>query len=185
MTNAIVQLPTFDPNNGDLLAVVETPKDSRSKYALNFALGVFELRRVLPRGMRFPYDFGFVPSTKADDGHPLDVLLLLEDTAPQGCVIRVRAIGALEARQREPKGQWVRNNRLIAVAVHAKVHADLKSVKELNPRMLDEIEAFFHDYNMLEGKEFEPLKRAGPSTAATLIEQAQGKKKHSDKKRAA
>ena len=181
----LTELPTFDPKSGDLLAVVETPKDSRNKYAFNFELGVFELRRVLPRGMQFPYDFGFVPSTKADDGDPLDVLLLLEDTEPQGCVIRIRAIGALEARQREPKGEWVRNDRLIGVAVHAKLHADLKNVKELNPRMLDEIEAFFHDYNILDGKEFQPLKRAGPSTAASLIEQARNKKKDSDKKRAA
>jgi inorganic pyrophosphatase len=110
---------------------------------------------------------------------------LLEDTAPQGCIVRVRAIGVLKARQREPKGDWVRNDRLIAVAVHAKVHADLKSVKELNPRMLDEVEAFFRDYNLLDGKEFEPLKRVGPSTATALIEEAQSKKKDSDRKRAA
>ena len=183
MKSALTELPTFDPKSADLLSVVETSKDSRNKYAFNFELGVFELRRVLPRGMQFPYDFGFVPSTKAEDGDPLDVLLLLEDTAPQGCVVRVRAVGVLEARQREPKGDWVRNDRLIAVAVHAKVHADLKSVKELNPRLLDEVEAFFRDYNLLDGKEFEPLKRAGPSTAATLIEQA--RKRNSDKKQAA
>ena len=172
----IADLPTFDLESGELLSVVETPKDSRNKYAFNPALGLFELRRVLPRGMLFPYDFGFIPATKADDGDPLDVLLMLEDSAPQGCLVRVRAIGAIEARQREAKGEWQRNDRLIAVAAHAKIHADLRSVKELDPRILDEIEAFFRDYNELDGKEFEPLKRSGPNRAMTLIQEAQEKK---------
>ena len=117
--DGIAALPTFDSESGELLTVVETPKGSRNKYAFNPALGVFELGRVLPRGMLFPYDFGFVPATKADDGDPLDVLLLLDDSAPMGCVIRARAVGVIEARQREEKGDWVRNDRLVAVAVHA------------------------------------------------------------------
>ena len=183
--NAIANLPTFDPKSGDLFAVVETPKGSRNKYAFNPDLGLFEIRRSLPRGMMFPFDFGFVPDTKADDGDPLDVLLLIEDSAPQGCVVRVRAIGAIEARQREANGAWERNDRLVAVAVHAKVHADLKSLKELNPRFLDEIEAFFRDYNEMDGKEFEPLKRGGPNAAASLIEEARNKRKAPDKKAAA
>jgi inorganic pyrophosphatase len=181
--DGIASLPTFNPESGELLTVVETPKGSRNKYAFNPALGVFELRRVLPRGMLFPYDFGFVPATKADDGDPLDVLLLLDDSAPMGCVIRARAVGVIEARQREEKGDWVRNDRLVAVAVHAKLHSDLKSIKELNPRILDEIEAFFGEYNAMDGKVFEPLKRAGPNAAAELIEQAQIKTR--SKKRAA
>jgi inorganic pyrophosphatase len=181
--DGIAALPTFDSESGELLTVVETPKGSRNKYAFNPALGVFELGRVLPRGMLFPYDFGFVPATKADDGDPLDVLLLLDDSAPMGCVIRARAVGVIEARQREEKGDWVRNDRLVAVAVHAKLHSDLKSIKELNPRILDEIEAFFGEYNAMDGKVFEPLKRAGPNAAAELIEQAQIKTR--SKKRAA
>src|SRR5271166_3630056 len=60
--SAISKLPTFDPESGELLTVVDTPKGSRNKYAYNDKLGIFELRRVLPRGMLFPYDFGFVPS---------------------------------------------------------------------------------------------------------------------------
>ena len=179
---AIAALPTFDPESGELLSVVETPKASRNKYAFNPSLGLFELRPVLPRGMLFPYDFGFIPATKADDGDPLDVLLMLEDSAPQGCVIRIRAIGAIEARQREAKGEWERNDSLIAIAVHAKLHADLRSVKELNPRILDEFEAFFRDYNEIDGKEFEPLKRCGPNAALNLIQEAQNRKKASERR---
>src|SRR5947199_7502118 len=98
--NSIAKLPTFD-EEGHLLSVVETPKGSRNKYAFSPEFGAFELKRVLPRGMIFPYDFGFVPATTADDGDPLDVLLMLDGTAPQGCLIRCRAVGVIEARQRE------------------------------------------------------------------------------------
>ena len=103
---AIADLPTFDPESGELLSVVETPKDSRNKYAFNPSLGLFELRRVLPRGMLFPYDFGFIPATKADDGDPLDVLLMLEDSAPQGCVIR-------DSRHRGDRGPSARGERRV------------------------------------------------------------------------
>lgn len=99
---SFANLPNFDRDEeGDLLAVVETPKGSRNKYAYNEDPKVFELRKVLPRWMIFPYDFGFIPSTKAADGDPLDVLLLLDDPAPMGCVVRARAIGAIEAEQRQ------------------------------------------------------------------------------------
>jgi inorganic pyrophosphatase len=90
-------LPTFDPESCDALAVIETPKGSRNKYAYNQLLEVFELSKVLPRGMIFPYDFGFLPSTKGEDGDPLDILLLLDDSAPTGCVIRTRVVGAIAA----------------------------------------------------------------------------------------
>ena len=174
---AISKLPTFDAKSGELFVVIETPKGSRNKYAFNEDLGLFELRRVLPRGMLFPFDFGFIPATQADDGDPLDVLMMLEDSAPQGCVIRARAIGVIEARQRDAKGDWERNDRLIAIAAQAKLHSDLRSIKELNPRVLDEIEAFFAEYNKMDGKEFEPLKRAGPNAATDLIRKAQERKK--------
>jgi inorganic pyrophosphatase len=164
-------LPTFDADeDGALLAVIETPKGSRNKYAFNHDLQGFELRKVLPRGMIFPYDFGFIPSTKAEDGDPLDVLLLLDDPAPMGCIVRVRAVGAIEAEQREDGGAWVRNDRLIAVAIHAQLHGNVKSLKELNPKLLDEMEAFFRNYNESQGNEFRVLDRCGPKTALQLVE---------------
>ena len=68
--SAISKLPTFDAKSDELFVVIETPKGSRNKYAFNEDLGLFELRRVLPRGMLFPFDFGFIPATQADDGEP-------------------------------------------------------------------------------------------------------------------
>lgn len=165
-------LPSFDPESGDVLTVVETPKGSRNKYAYNSELDVFELRKVLPRGMIFPYDFGFIPSTRASDGDPLDVLLLLDESAPMGCVIRTRIVGAIEAEQSEDN-KWIENNRLIGVATHAQLHGNVQNLKDINPRVLDEIEAFFEDYNVMQGRRFRPIDRVGPKRAQKLIEVGQ------------
>ena len=75
-------LAPFDEDDGHLVRVViETPKGSRNKYVFDPKSSIFELTKVLPAGMSFPYDFGFVPSTKAADGDPLDVLVLMDEAA--------------------------------------------------------------------------------------------------------
>src|SRR5437588_10077329 len=81
--------------------VVETPKGSRNKYAFDLEQKVFALRKVLPAGMAFPYDFGFVPSTRAEDGDPVDVLVLMDEPAFEGCVVACRPIGVIEGEQKE------------------------------------------------------------------------------------
>jgi inorganic pyrophosphatase len=83
--------------------VVETPKGSRNKYAFDPDNRVFELKKVLPAGMAFPYDFGFLPSTKGGDGDPLDVLVLMDEPAFPGCVLKCRVIGVIEGEQGNKK----------------------------------------------------------------------------------
>jgi inorganic pyrophosphatase len=84
-------------NKGDdtVRVVIETPKDSRNKYAFDSEDEVFVLKRVLPAGMAFPYDFGFVPSTLAEDGDPVDVLVLMDQPAFPGCVLKCRLVGVI------------------------------------------------------------------------------------------
>ena len=167
MSDAIAALEAIDADNGDLLCVVETSKGSRNKYSFNAKLSVFELKKTLPRGMSFPYNFGFIPATIGGDGDPLDVLILDDEPAPTGALIRIRAIGAIEAQERESEGEWFRNDRLIGVAKHSAGPARLYDIE---PRLLDEIEAFFHDYLAREGKTFQPLRRSGPEGALQLVE---------------
>jgi inorganic pyrophosphatase len=121
--------------------------------------------------MNFPFDFGFVPSTIGADGDPLDVLVLMDAPVVPGCVIRGRLLGAIKARQRD-KGQkeWVRNDRLIAVACHAQTHQDAKSIKDLRAHLPEEISAFFVDYNRTRGREFEQLDLCGPRKAMKIVE---------------
>jgi inorganic pyrophosphatase len=170
-TTLLSQLPTLDPNTGDITAVIETPKGSGNKYDYDEACGAFRLAGVLPEGSTFPYDFGFIPSTVGEDGDPLDVLVFLDIPAPVGCVLTVRLIGVIEARQREKGDNWIRNDRLLAVATHAHTHSHLEDLNDLRPRLLDEIEAFFSNYNAQKGKAFKPLDRSGPKKARKLVEQ--------------
>src|SRR5690349_9995417 len=95
--------------------VVETPKASRNKYAYDFRLGMLRLKKVLPVGLVFPFDFGAVPGTEGDDGDPLDVLVLMEEPVPPGCLVEAELVGVIEAEQSED-GKTERNDRLVAIA---------------------------------------------------------------------
>jgi inorganic pyrophosphatase len=152
--------------------VVETPKGSRNKVAFDPDLEVFKLKGVLPEGHSFPYDFGFVPSTKAADGDPLDVLLLLDAPAFAGCLVEARLLGALEIEQHETDGTVQRNDRLLAVAADSREHKQLHTLADLSPDMLHEIEHFFHSYNEAKGGEIKVLRRVGPERAHELLKQA-------------
>ncbi|HEY3916631.1 MAG TPA: inorganic diphosphatase [Stellaceae bacterium] len=160
---------TFD-DEGDLRVVIETPKGSRNKYDYDPDCDCMELATVLPEGMRFPYDFGFTPSTLGEDGDPLDILVLMDAPVVPGCVIRARLIGAIEAKQREKKGKWTRNDRLVAVACHAQTHESVRSINGLRSHLMEEIKEFFVEYNKLRGREFKSRRAVGPGKAKKLIE---------------
>ena len=166
---------TFDAGTGDLRVVIETPKGSRNKYDYNPECDCLDLAAVLPQGMIIPFDFGFVPSTLGEDGDPLDVLVLMDSPVVPGCVVRARLIGAIEARQKEKAkhAAWQRNDRLIAVALHAETHQDIRSLSQLRPHLLTEIKEFFVDYNRLRDRRFEPLADSGPKKAQKLVEAGQ------------
>lgn len=119
--------------------------------------------------MSFPYDFGFVPPTLGEDGDPLDILVLMDAPVIPGCVIHARPIGAIEAKQKAKGETWQRNDRLIAVAVHAQTHENIKSMDDLRPHLADEIKAFFIDYNRLRERKFKPLAESSPRKARKLI----------------
>jgi inorganic pyrophosphatase len=171
MPAAIHELPPFDSDKGLLNVIIETPKGSRNKYAFERDCALFALRKVLPLGMGFPFDFGFVPSTHADDGDPLDVLLLLEETAFPGCLVRSRVLGVIHAEQRE-RGKITRNDRLIAIAeMHSRVMA-YRSLKDLDPQLLRDVEDFFTSYNAAEGKKFKVLGIRGKNAALRTIRRA-------------
>jgi inorganic pyrophosphatase len=151
--------------------IVETPKGSPNKYAYDPEQKVFELTKVLPAGMEFPYDFGFIPSTRADDGDPLDVLLLMDEPVFPGCLVRARIIGAIQAEQTED-GKKTRNDRLVAVSNLSHVYNQMKSITDLPRNLLEELEHFFIHYNYLAGKKFRVLGRVGRAAARKLLNQA-------------
>ena len=156
-----------------LQVVIETPKGSRNKYSWSADQRCFLLKAALPSGMVFPYDFGFVPQTKADDGDPIDVLVLMDEPAFPGCALLARLIGVIEGEQMSPKAPTVRNDRLVAVAETTHMYARLTKLKDLPKQSLREIEEFFVNYHRLQGKKFKLLGRKGEKTALDLIAKAQ------------
>ena len=173
--NLFNKLKPFDRKSGNINVVIDTPKGCRNKYAFDFGIKNYKMKSVLPSGAVFPLDFGSVPGTTADDGDPLDVLLLMDEPAFTGCLVQGRLLGVIEAEQTS-KGKTERNDRLIAVAAESHTHSSLKSLKTLDAALIKEIEHFFVSYNEMRGKKFEPLARKGPNAAMRLV------KKHQDKR---
>lgn len=165
----LIFLPVLDERTGEVTVVVETPKGSQNKYKYDPSCGALRLTAVLGEGLAFPYDFGFLPSTLGEDGDPLDVLLFLDHGVPSGSITAARLIGVLEIRQRKAEQGWQRNDRFFAVATHAHSHQGLKSLADLRPHLLEEVEAFFVTYAGLEGKKLEVLSRSGPDRAGKLL----------------
>ena len=166
------RLGPFDERTDDLNTVIETPKGRRNKYTYDGAHGLFRLTGMLPVGAVFPFDFGFVPATHGGDGDPLDVLVLMEEPAFPGCLVPARALGVIEAEQTERDGTTTRNDRLIAVATDDPLYTAVRSLDDLAPLIVDQIEHFFISYNEIKGKRFQPLARSGAARARTLIDEA-------------
>ncbi len=166
----LTELPCRDASSGDFRVVIETPRRSRNKYRYEPECGTLLLASMLPEGMSFPYDFGFIPSTLADDGDPLDVLVLMDEPSIPLAIIRARLIGAIRAEQKERGGGWKENDRLVAVACHAHSHSDETSLKSLKPHLIDEIIEFFREYNRQHGKQFRSTGLSGPRRAGKIVE---------------
>jgi len=163
------RLEPFDSADKQILRVViETPKGSRNKFAFNRDDRVFELKKVLPAGMVFPYDFGFVPCTEAADGDPVDVLVLMDEPAFPGCVLTCRPIGVIQGEEVGRKKK-IRNDRIIAVEKDAHSWADIKTIDDLGKHFVRELEEFFVDYHKLSGKQYRIVARKGRTQARRLV----------------
>src|ERR1700692_1329454 len=103
--------PNLNARKGVCRAIIETPKGSRNKFDYDPESSLFMLGGLLPEGMMFPFDFGFIPSTLGGDGDPLDVMVIMDEPAHVGCLLDIRIIGVIEAKQTE-KGETETNDRL-------------------------------------------------------------------------
>jgi inorganic pyrophosphatase len=178
-----VDISTFDQETDDLNVIVETPRGSRNKFDFDEEHRLFKLAKVLPEGMVFPFEFGFIPSTRGDDGDPLDILILMDAPTTTGCLLTARLIGVIEALQTDQDDGMSRNDRLIAIATHAHIHGEAKSLSDLDVKIVDEIEQFFVSYNKMEGGKFKPLGRHGPKRALKLVKVGMNKFRGSKSKK--
>jgi inorganic pyrophosphatase len=151
-----------------LRVVIETTRGCRNKYSYKPDEALFELKKVLPEGHVFPFDFGFIPQTLGDDGDPLDVLVIMDAPTFPGCVVECRLIALLQARQTE-EGRTFRNDRFIAVAERSILYRHYRDVRDLGAEVREQIEHFFVSFNELAGKKFTPLKMLGAAAARKAI----------------
>jgi inorganic pyrophosphatase len=167
--NDLIQLsPDLDMSKRTCRVIIETPKGSRNKFRYNPETRLFMLGGLLPEGMMFPFDFGFIPSTLGADGDPLDIMVMLDAPAHVGCLIEVRIIGVIMATQTE-NGTTQKNDRLIGAAIHSYDHMSCESVTDLPANLLDQVEEFFVSYNKQRKKKFRVEKVAGPKKALKFL----------------
>jgi inorganic pyrophosphatase len=174
---SLESLPCRD-DEGAWLAVIEATQGTRHKLKYKAEWTAFVLSGVLPLGLSFPYDFAFVPSTRGDDGDPLDVLVLADEALPPGSVVPCRIVGVLEAEQRDEGAKPKRNDRLLAVAVKSHRYGECRELRDIADNVLAEIEQFFVAYNAGKGGSFRPLARRGTAAAERLVER--GRRRFAD-----
>jgi inorganic pyrophosphatase len=167
ISNPILLKPLDDTDQNTVQVIIETPKGSRNKYAFDPEQKIFELKKVLPAGMTFPYDFGFIPSTKAEDGDPVDVLVLMDEPAFPGCLLTCRLIGIIEGEQGK-KGQ--RNDRIVGVEQANHSYAHIEHVDDLGKEFVRELTTFFVNYHELSGKAYRVLDVRGPGEARRRVD---------------
>jgi len=148
-------------------AVVEVPGGQANKYEYDKRLKAFRLDRPLYASVHYPGDYGFIPSTRASDGDPLDILILLQNPTFAGCVIEVRPIGVLQMLD-----QKVPDQKILAVAFSSPIHKSVRKLADLDPHILREIEHFFSVYKELEGKQTQVAGWLGAARARRLIQES-------------
>lgn len=166
--SALFEMPAWDSSTGLLHVIVDTPRGSRIKFKYASEKRSYVPSHLFPAGTHFPFDFGSIPSTLAEDGDPLDVLVLMEEPSFTGCLVSVRPIGVLEAKQTHG-AKTNRNDRILGVADVSRLYQEVEGVDDLPPRLLKEIERFFVSYNEERGRRFKVIGRFGSDRVSRLV----------------
>ncbi|MEU8123714.1 inorganic diphosphatase [Spirillospora sp. NPDC049024] len=125
--------------------IVEIPRGSRNKYEMDHRLGRIRLDRMLFTSTQYPVDYGYIPDTRAEDGDPLDAMVLLEEPTFPGCVVRVRSVGVF----------WMHDEggpdaKILTVPAGDVRYAGIRDLRDVHEHILDEIAHFFDIYKSLE-----------------------------------
>jgi inorganic pyrophosphatase len=168
-------LPTWADEDA-VHVVIEAPRGCGAKLKYEPKLGAFSFGRALPLGLTYPFDWGFVPSTKAEDGDPLDALVLTDVSSYPGVVIACRLLGAVLLDQKED-GKRERNDRIVAVPLGSDRFHETEKPEDLSPRLKEEIEHFFLDTTFFSQKAARILGWKGPKYATAKVRKSARTKK--------
>lgn len=153
-----------EPEPGLLNVLIEIPGGSKNKYEFDKKMGAFALDRVLFASVQYPFDYGFVPNTLADDGDPLDGMVIMDEPTFPGCLIAARPLGMLEMIDGGD-----RDEKVLCVPAEDPRYADVKSLSDIAQHRLDEVAEFFATYKRLEKKVTEILGWQGLEPTQALI----------------
>ncbi|MFN3322642.1 MAG: inorganic diphosphatase [Bryobacteraceae bacterium] len=144
--------------------IVEIPKNSSNKYEYDGKLGLFRLDRALYSPMHYPGDYGFIPGTLAEDGDPMDVLVLMQEPSFTGCLIEVRPVGILNMVDNQERDQ-----KVLAVPTRNPRYDQIHTMDQIFSHVRREIEHFFAIYKELEGRVTKMQGWGGPREARKAI----------------
>src|SRR5882757_4191545 len=150
-------------------AMIECPRGYNQKFDFDPEEKRFKLSKILPAGLVFPFDFGMIPGTKGEDGDPLDIIVVSESTTFPGCLVDCRIIGALKAEQTERDGNTMRNDRFIGIPDVSQLFAGIQTLEQLPEAIVNQLEAFFKNYNEQAGKQFRVTERLSAKQAGQLL----------------
>ena len=149
-------------------AIIETPKDSCYKFALDAERGIIALHEALPDGYRWPFDYGFIPQTLGDDGDPLDILVMLNEPTFSGCLMKVRLLGAIRLRK-----NGTENDRFIAAPPRmpgVSLETDpFETLHDIGAARRKEIESFLCGYSESQGNRIDLVGTVELDEAADLV----------------
>ena len=145
-------------------AVIEIPRGSKLKYEIDKTTGLLMLDRVLYSSVHYPANYGFIPQSHAEDGDPLDILVLMQEPVVPMTIVRARAIGGL--KMRDDKGD---DDKIVAVAVDDPAVQHYTEIGQLPPHLMIELERFFRDYKVLEAKTTEIDELYGREVALAVM----------------
>jgi inorganic pyrophosphatase len=148
-------------------SVIEIPRGSRLKYEVDKPTGLLRLDRVLYSAVHYPANYGFIPRTHGDDGDPIDILVLMQEPVEPLTIVRARALGGL--RMVDDMGG---DDKIVAVCIDDPAVAHYTDLSELPPHLMRELDRFFRDYKLLEGKLSEVGEKYGKAEAFKVIQSA-------------
>ncbi len=165
-----VKLYDIDPGADSpevVRAIIEIPKNSANKYEYDGELGLFRLDRALYSPMHYPGDYGFIPGTLAEDGDPLDILVLVDEPSFTGCMMEARPVGILHMADRQENDE-----KVLAVPNRNPRFDSIHTIDQVFPHTRREIEYFFSIYKELQGVKTDIKGWAGPREARRVISES-------------
>ena len=156
-------------NMSIVTVIIETPRNTAGKYVFDPQNQCYKLKKILPLGMSFPYDFGMIENTIAEDGDPADAMVITECITYPGVRLSCRIIGALQAKQ-DKSGVSIRNDRYFMVPVDSVVFEHIKEIKDFSRKHNQQLQEFFINYMKAENKRLTGLRYINGSKAKKTLQ---------------